>query len=133
MPHAARDFESQSPLVREYESFLIRERGLAATTRVRYLAEVRRFISHGSEQCSTSQVVIGAEQVSEFLIGEARRVSTHTLQMTAAALRSFLRFLLRQGLIATDLASYVPSARSWSLATLPRYFSSDQVERLLES
>jgi site-specific recombinase XerC len=131
MPDAGRDFESQ--LEREYESFLIRERGLAATTRARYLAEVRRFLGQGSGQCSANQVVIGAEQISAFLISEARRVSTHTLQMTTTALRSFLRFLLRQGLIATDLASSVPAARSWALAALPRYLPSDQVERLLES
>jgi hypothetical protein len=53
MPDAGRDFESQ--LEREYDSFLIRERGLAATTRARYLAEVRRFLGQGSGKCSANQ------------------------------------------------------------------------------
>lgn len=118
--------------VNEYERYLIRERGLAASTSALYLRVARWFLGQAG-QSSPNQGAIGAEQISAFMMGEARRVCTHTLQGTASALRSFLTFLLRQGLIVTDLASSVPTARSWALAALPRYIPSDQVERLLES
>jgi integrase/recombinase XerD len=131
MPGAKSHFVS--PTVHEYERYLIQERGLAATTRTRYLELVRRLLGQGSEQCSTGHEGIGAEQISAFMMSEARRVCTKTLQMTATALRSFLRFLFRQGLIATDFANSVPAARSWALAALPRYLPPEQVEQLLES
>jgi site-specific recombinase XerD len=130
MPDVKRQFDSLTE--REYDSYLTRERGLAASTRVRHLETVRRFLGQCSGLHSANLGVIGAEQISAFMISEASRVCTHTLQVTATVLRSFLRFLLRQGLIATDLASSVPTARSWALAALPRYLPPEQVERVLE-
>jgi len=126
MPETTKYFES---VMGEYESYLIRERGLAPATRVRYLESIGRFLKQRHDNLG----VIDADQVSAFIMNEARRVCTITLRMTATVLRSFLRFLFRQGVIATDLASSVPAARSWTLAALPRYLPPDQVEQLLES
>ena len=46
-------------------------------------------------------------------------------------IRSFLRFLLQQGLIQRDLASAVPSFVRWRLAALPPTLTKQEVERLL--
>lgn len=130
MPDAMTESDS---LLREYEGYLTRERGLAAATRAGYLGTVGRFLEQGSRQHSANLRAMGAEQISAFMMSEAHRVCTHTLQLRATALRSFLRFLFRQGVIATDLASSVPTARSWRLAALPKYLLPDQVELLLKS
>lgn len=131
MPDVKSHFESLTE--RDYEGYLIRERGLAAKTRARYLWIVRRFLGQSSGQHPVDLSTIGAEQLWAFMMEEARSSGTKTLQVTTTALRSFLRFLFRQGLIATDLAGSVPAARSWKQADLPRYLPTDQVERLLES
>ena len=48
------------------------------------------------------------------------------------ALRSFFRYLLHRGAIATDLAGCVPAVPNWSLSTLPRFLPAAAVERLLK-
>lgn len=128
MPNVKRAFESLTD--GEYEKYLIRERGLALATRVRYVEVVRRFLEQAS---GNPEATIGPEHVSAFIMGAAPKVCPRTLQMLTTARRSFLRFLFRQGLIVTDLASSVPTAPNWNLVALPRYLPPDQVERLLES
>lgn len=127
MPNVKRDFES--PMIGEYEKYLMRERGLALSTRVRYVEVVRRFL----DQTSVNPGDLGPELVSALIMSAASKVGPRTLQMLATVLRSFLRFLFQQGLTDTDLARSVPTAPSWALAALPRYLPPDQVERLLES
>src|SRR5499426_1783094 len=48
------------------------------------------------------------------------------------ALRSFFRYLLHRGAIATDLAGCVPAVPNWSLSTLPRFLPAPTVEKLLK-
>jgi site-specific recombinase XerD len=48
------------------------------------------------------------------------------------ALRSFFRYLLHRGAIATDLAGCVPAVPNWSLSTLPRFLPAAAVEKLLK-
>jgi len=48
-----------------------------------------------------------------------------------SGLRSFLRYLRHQGLIAIDLAACVPTIASWRLSTLPKFLSPDQVRQVL--
>ena len=50
-----------------------------------------------------------------------------------SALRSFFRFLLQQGEIATDLAACVPAVADWRLSTVPKYLGAEEVERLLSA
>src|SRR5437868_3611176 len=56
-----------------------------------------------------------------------------TLCTTATALRSFFRFLLQCGAIATDLARAVPTVPNWRLASLPRFMKAEDVDYLLHS
>ena len=48
-----------------------------------------------------------------------------------AALRSFLQYAHCTGLIGTDLRASVPAVASWSMASLPRALSAEDVQRLL--
>jgi len=49
------------------------------------------------------------------------------------ALRSFLRFCHRQGLLSCDWSAVVPAMRAFKLATVPRVIDADQIRCLLES
>ena len=47
--------------------------------------------------------------------------------------RSFLRFLLQEGLIQRNLAAAVPTVARWRLASLPMTLRQDEVNRLLRA
>jgi integrase/recombinase XerD len=121
-----------STMQKEYEAYLSRERGLAAATNDRYWWVVSRFLVACSGKGAIDPGAIGLAQISSFVVREARKGS-RTAQTTATALRSFLRFLFRQGWTTTDLAGSVPRVPIWGQANLPRYLPGDQVERLLSS
>ena len=59
--------------------------------------------------------------------------SVHYPKMVASALRLYLRHLAHRGLAAPDLDRAVPAAKSWRLASLPRYLDPNDVERLIAS
>jgi len=60
-------------------------------------------------------------------------MSPKRAQLMVSALRSFFRFLLQQGEIATDLAACVPAVADWRLSTVPKYLGAEEVERLLST
>jgi site-specific recombinase XerD len=49
------------------------------------------------------------------------------------ALRSAFQFLLQRGAIERDLAACVPRMPDWRLATIPKYLSAAEVERVLQA
>lgn len=51
----------------------------------------------------------------------------------ASCTRSFLRFLLQDGLIRRDLTPAVPRCARWRLAELPETLSADEVRRLVNA
>jgi len=48
------------------------------------------------------------------------------------ALRSFFRYLLHRGDVATDLAACVPTVPRWKFSVLPRFLSAESVQRVLD-
>jgi integrase len=50
-----------------------------------------------------------------------------------SALRSFLRYLRYCGEVVLDLAAAVPLVPNWSMPSIPRAISADQVDQLLAS
>jgi site-specific recombinase XerD len=67
------------------------------------------------------------------MVQQARRYSPARAQLLATALRSFFRFLLQCGVIATDLAQAVPTVPNWRLSSLPRFMKAEDVGCLLQS
>jgi site-specific recombinase XerD len=49
------------------------------------------------------------------------------------ALRSLFRFLLQRGAIERDLSACVPRVADWRLATIPKYLSPEEIDRLLDA
>ena len=100
-------------LLGQYRSWMIRERGLAATTVLRYENTARRLLQ---EQASADGVfapaaLTGAD-INAFLLRECGRVSAGSAKGRVAELRSILRFLYLQGITAVPLETAVWGARS---------------------
>ncbi len=120
-------------LVGDFQHYLIEQRCLAPTTVDYYLKTVQSFLR---ERFSTQPLNLEAlcpQDISDFMIRQARRYSSGRAKLFATALRSFFRFLLQRGAIAHDLAQAVPTVPNWRLTTLPRLMKAKDVDCLLQT
>ena len=109
------------------------ERGLRPDTLHRYEHHLRvfeRFL--GSEEI-TDLATLTPAIVNRFLIESTARIQAGGRQSRAGSLRVLLRYLRRQGIIATDLGRAVPRGRTYKQAAIPRAIPWSDVERVLAS
>jgi site-specific recombinase XerD len=124
----------ESPVERfvgEYAAYLVRGRGLAATTVHIYTVHVRRFVEEERPRLDWSRLT-GAE-VSRFLLRSSRRKGMPTCIQIVSALRSLLRYLHVRGAVAAHLASSVQPVARWRLSGIPKALDASQISRLLAS
>ena len=119
-------------LEEEYRLYLERERRLAPATVFHYLLHIKRFLA----QCFGDGAVrldgLRAADVVGFVQREAARLQhPKRSKLMITALRSFLQYARYRGLISIDLRLCVPTVADWSMASLPKALSSDEVKRLL--
>lgn len=108
-------------LLERYERHLVEDRGLARSTIAGHLALARQFLSERRSQTGEETGVSGlcGVDVTGFLLRETERLSVGTAKKRVTELRSLLRFLLIEGLVATDLAAAVPPVAGWRDTGLP--------------
>ena len=104
-----------------YERHLVQDRGLATSTVVGYVGVARRFLSERASAAGDEAGVAGlcAGVVTAFLLRECGRLAVGSAKNRVTGLRSVLRFLRLEGLVATDLAAAVPPVAGWRDTTLP--------------
>lgn len=116
----------------DFMRYLFDQRGLNATTRANYAADVRRLLTRCFHDGPVKLDELCPEDISRFITHEAQRVSLGRAKGIVSALRSFLRWLHQRGDTDTDLAGCVPAVSGWRLATLPKSIAPEQVEILLQ-
>jgi site-specific recombinase XerD len=121
-------------LLGRYRSYLLGERGLAATTARGYVDMVRPFVA-GRVTAGGGLDLAGLVpgDVTRFVLGACVGRNRGSAKVMVTALRSLLGFLHVDGVTAGSLVSAVPSVASWRLAGLPRGLPAGQVRRLLAS
>lgn len=132
-PAIKSDHNPMQQLQTKFAQYLAEERGLARATVEQYLIETRRFLSDRFGTGSTTFRELHVHDVAQFIIRRAGTVSTSAAKHAVTALRTLFRFLQQRGDIATNLMASVPTVPNWSLAGLPKYLSSDEVELVLQS
>lgn len=120
-------------LLERYRDYMVRERGLAATTIRRRKEVARRFLSVNLDPKVLDLHGLQAADVTRFVLQECRERPVGTAQLFASELRSLLRFLYLEGLTPTQLAGAVPPVAGWRHATLPRFLEPKQVQEILRS
>lgn len=119
-------------LEEEFRLYLQRERRLAPATVLLYTTFVGHFLTHCGADAEVRLDWLRAADVVRFVQQEAARLHhPKRSKLMTTALRSFLQYARYRGLISIDLRSSVPTVASWSMASLPRALSSDEVQRLL--
>ena len=132
-PEAPSRVKSARERVEEnFELYLFQERGLSRVTVAHRLPFIRRFLAELFDRRSIQLERLRAADITGYVRRHARDFGPKRAAILVSTLRSFLRYLRHQGLIATDLAACVPAVAAWRLSTLPKFLSPDQVRRVLE-
>lgn len=120
-------------LLERYRCWMESERGLSASTMLRYGNTARRFLAEqamvGGEFAPGS--LTGAD-LNAFLLRECTRVSAGSAKGRVAELRSLMRFLHLHGVIPMKLGGAVPPVGGWRFASVPPVMAAGDVQRLLD-
>ena len=118
-------------LLEQFREYLLRERGIKASSAALHLPTAQLFLSERSEPLEEDLARVTAAEVSTFVLREARRRSVRSTETVIYALRALLRFLHVRGLIGEPLVEAVPSVAR-RREDLPRALAAGQVKLLLD-
>ena len=93
---------------------------------------INQFLSARFQQIPLNLSQLRAPDVTDFVRRQAHKLSPGRAQLLVTALRSFLRYLLHQGKVTTDLAVCVPTVARWSFASLPKFLPAGSVQKVLD-
>lgn len=113
-------------------TFLVNEKGLSRTTLHNYTYTLRPFEAYLA-RTDIALAELTPADITDFLNERAKTLHKAGMLNSACALRVFLRYLHREGIVATDLVRSVPRGRVYRQASIPRAISWEDVERLLAS
>lgn len=120
-------------LIQHYRSYLVQERGLAASTVTSYLHVAGLFLATRSPEGELGLERLNAAEVTGFVLVECTARTVGSAKYVVCGLRSLLRFLYVAGHVPSQLEAAVPKVASWRLAGLPAVFGRQEVSRLLAS
>lgn len=118
-------------LIGSYRGWLLRDRGLAEATVVRYERTARRFLAQRADGADVGG--LSGVEVSAFLLTESGRCSVGAAKGCVAELRSLLRYLFVSGRMPIALAAAVPPVAGWHNTGIPPTLSAQTVQALVDS
>jgi integrase/recombinase XerD len=131
-PAAGLPASAEEKLLGRYEAHLVDERGLVPAV-VSRLLKAAALVLDEYPAVAAGQPGLDAAAVSAFCARELPRRSRAGAADLATALRSFLRFLHVEGLVAAPVAQAVPAVANRRGCGLPRALPPATVARLLAS
>jgi site-specific recombinase XerD len=117
--------------VAQYRRYLVHQRGLAESCLPNYVSYVELFLSQRFAEGEPCFMELRASDVTTFVKDEVGKLSPGRAKLLVTALRSFLRYLMHQGLIMVELAGCVPVVARWSLSEIPKSLPAGTVQRVL--
>ncbi|MCA1678253.1 MAG: site-specific integrase [Actinobacteria bacterium] len=129
---------ADSPVERllvDYREYLVRERGLMASSVDGHERVARVFLAGLAAPFEESLRELEARDVTGFVVAQCRsgRLGAGAAKNLTGGLRSLLRFLHVAGWVRAGLEQAVSSVAGWRLSSLPRGLEAGQVTRLLSS
>jgi integrase/recombinase XerD len=116
-----------------YERHLRETCALAEATILNYVPFIRNFLKGRFGDGRVVLSSLGARDVVRFVQRQAPRLHRKRAKLMTRALRSFLKYARYRGEVTLDLAAAVPVVANWSMPSIPRAISTDQVHQLLAS
>lgn len=119
-------------LVEQFMDFVCLERGLSKNTRDAYLADLRSFAAYLETHHLATFNEVSRDHVLDYLMSERDRgLSVNSVSRRLVAIKVFLAYLCREGLLDQNVTAVMESPRLWRI--LPGVLSEREVERLIES
>jgi site-specific recombinase XerD len=72
-----------------------------------------------------------ATHIQQIIPAFIQHLSRSVAKKITTALKAYLRFLSVEGLCTPDLDKTVPTVAQWKLSSMPRYITSDEIERVI--
>ncbi|ALJ12075.1 hypothetical protein ATM17_31805 (plasmid) [Sphingopyxis macrogoltabida] len=119
-------------ILERFRAYLDHRHGLNARSCAAYVKFTRPFLRDMSITGPGDFAQLTTADVLGYVERRARDASAATAVAMCSRLRSFLRYLQVEGLIANDLAACVPSVKKWRFTALPTYLSAAQLEQVLQ-
>jgi integrase/recombinase XerD len=123
----------RNELLSNFETYLLRQRGLSPRSVYHVLRFADRFLDHRFGDHMLDLAALNARDVVAFMGHLLSRKRPFRDKTPATHLRSFFQYLFAQGLTTTNLSLCVPRAHKPWGARLPRHLSPDEVEAVLAS
>ncbi|RLD18197.1 MAG: site-specific tyrosine recombinase XerD [Caldiserica bacterium] len=113
-------------MVNEFVEYLKVEKGASSNTVSSYKRDIERFLNFVKKDVKK----IEYKDIVEFLRNERREVSPQTVARRISSIRTFFKFLIREGYIENDPTSNIKTPKL--SRELPDVISIEEVERLLK-
>jgi len=116
-------------LLVKFHGWMRTHRGTTETTLRNYrltLLELLRALGEQPERFTP-------QALRTFLLDRTHRHSIAQAKNDVTAVRMFVRYLIAVGRCASDLDQAIPTIARWRLASLPKYLSAEEVERVIAS
>jgi site-specific recombinase XerD len=115
------------PLIVGFETWMRQHRGATATT----LRIYRRIVTEMLAALGDDPARFDTRGLRGFVLDRSRGCGRSKAKLGMTAVRAFLRFLIASGACRPGLEGAIPTIASWRLASLPRYLSSSDVDRVI--
>lgn len=123
----------RAELLGNFETYLVRQRGLSPRTIYHVLRFADRFLDHRFGDNMLDLPALNVRDVVAFMEHLLTRKRPFRDKTPSTHLRSFFQYLFAQGLTTTNLSLCVPRAHKPWGARLPRHLSPDEVEAVVAS
>jgi integrase/recombinase XerD len=128
----ARPLSPAERLLSEYKQFLVKERAISTSTVDRWSRVELRFLAERFGSGAVDTGTLTASDITGFVQRQAPLHGHSMARSLVVAMRSFLRYLEYKGLTALSLDKAVPAVATWTMSTLPKYLSFEQVQAVLD-
>ncbi|SLN74618.1 Tyrosine recombinase XerD [Roseivivax jejudonensis] len=118
---------AEPSLVTDFKVWLHKHRGASAPTIKSYARDAAHLMAALGDEPERWEPAA----IRSFFLDRASQCGNRTVEKLTTSLRAFLRYLAVTGRSRAGLAEVVPSHARWRLADLPRYLSTEQVNRLI--
>jgi site-specific recombinase XerD len=118
-------------LVEAYGQFLLEHRGVCHDGLRYILRACRALMSYLATEGVSALDALQPEAIYGFITAQGQNCTRNTLRSTCSALRGFLRYLHRHGVVPRDLAPIVVSPKVYRHEQCPRFLTRTEVEAVL--
>jgi site-specific recombinase XerD len=118
-------------ILKEYTQYLKHERGLSTVTVESYIRIIHCFLCKRFPKSRVLLKKLTSADINKFIFEQTKVYSLGYVKKTTTALRSFFKYLLFSGDIKVNLAASVPTVADRSQVELPKYLSTEDVNKLL--